>query len=42
MDALIYGDGTKTILLRMKWKFQIYIKFIENTKDMYGKLPESC
>ena len=29
MDTLIYGDGTKTILLRMKRKFQIYIKFVE-------------
>ena len=41
MDTLIYGDGTKTILLRMKWQFQIYISFVENIKDTYKKLPES-
>ena len=38
MDTLIYGDGTKTILLRMKWRFQIYISFVENIKDNYEKL----
>ena len=41
MDSFIYGDGTKTILLRMKQQFQIYISFIENIKDNYEKLPES-
>ena len=41
MDTLIYGDGTKTILLRMKWRFQICISFVENIKDTYKKLPES-
>ena len=41
MDTLIYGDGTKTILLRMKWRFQIYISFVENIKDNYEKLSES-
>ena len=37
----MYGDGTKTLLLRMKWRFQIYISFVENTKDNYENLPES-
>ena len=41
MDTLIYGDGTKTILLRMKRRFQIYISVVENIKDNYKKLPES-
>ena len=41
MDTLIYGDGTKTILLRMKRRFQIYISFVENIKDIYDKRPES-
>ena len=41
MDTLIYGDETKTILLRMKWRFQIYISFVENVKDNYKKLPKS-
>ena len=41
MDTLIYGDGTKTIVLRMKWRFQIHVSFVENTKDNYKKLPES-
>ena len=41
MVTLIYGDGTKTILLRMKWRFQIYTSFPENIKDSYKKLPES-
>ena len=41
MDTLIYGDGTKTIVLRMKRRFQIYIGFVENIKDNYEKLPES-
>ena len=41
MDTLIYGDGTKTILLRMKRQFQIYISFVENIKDIYDKRPES-
>ena len=41
MDILIYGDGTKIILLRMKWRFQIYISFAENIKDNSKKLPES-
>ena len=40
MDTLIYRDGTKTILLRMKWRFQIYISFVENIKDNYEKLPK--
>ena len=30
----------KTILLRMKWRFQIYISFVENIKDNYKKLPK--
>ena len=41
MDNLIYGDGTKTILLRMKRRFQIYVSFVENIKDNYEKLLES-
>ena len=41
MDTLIYGDGTKTIVLRMKRRFQIYIGVVENIKDNYEKLPES-
>ena len=41
MDTLIYGDGTKTILLRMKRRFQIYISVVENIIDNYEKLPES-
>ena len=41
MDTLIYGDGTKTILLRMKWQFKVYISFLENIKDNYEKLPET-
>ena len=41
MDTLIYGGGTKIILLRMKRRFQIYIIFVENIKDNYEKLPES-
>ena len=41
MDTLIYGDGTKIILLRMKRRFQIYISFVENIKDNYKKVPES-
>ena len=41
MDTLIYGDGTKTLLLRMKWLFQIYISFVENIRDSHEKLPES-
>ena len=40
MDTLIYADGTKPIALRMKQRFQIYISFVENTKDNYKKLPE--
>ena len=34
MDTLIYGDGRRTILLRMKRRFQMY-------KDNYEKQPES-
>ena len=41
MDTLIYGGGTKTILLRMKRRFKIYISFVENIKDNYEKLPVS-
>ena len=41
MDTLIYRDATKTILLRMKWRFQIFISFVENIKDNYEQLPES-
>ena len=41
MNTLIYRDGTKTILLRMKRRFQIYISFVENIMDNYKKLPES-
>ena len=41
MDTLIYGDGTKTILLRLKRKFQIYISLVENIQDNYETLPES-
>ena len=41
MDTLIYGDGTKTILLKMNWRFQIYISIVENIRDNYEKLPES-
>ena len=41
MDTLIYEDGTKIILLRMKWRFQIYISCVENIKDNCEKLPES-
>ena len=41
MDTLIYGDVTKTILLRMKRRFQIYISFVENIIDNYEKLPQS-
>ena len=41
MDTLIYGDETKTILLRMKRRFQIYLRFVEHIKDNYEKLPES-
>ena len=41
MDTLTYEDGTKTILLRMKWRFQIYFSFVENIKDIYDKRPES-
>ena len=37
----MYGDETKTILLRMKRRFQIYLRFVENIKDKYEKLPES-
>ena len=40
MDTLIYGDGTKTILLRMKRRFQIYISFVKTIMDNYEKLPE--
>ena len=25
----------------MKWRFQIYISFVENIKDNYEKLPKS-
>ena len=32
---------TKTILLRMKRRFQMYISFVENIMDNYEKLPES-
>ena len=32
---------TKTILLRMKRRFQIYISVVENIKDNYEKLLES-
>ena len=31
----------KTILLRMKQRFQIYTSFVENITDSYEKLPES-
>ena len=31
MDTLIYGDGTKTILLRMKQQFQIYMTRFEKS-----------
>ena len=31
----------RTILLRMKWRFQIYLSFVENIKDNYEKQPES-
>ena len=41
MDTLIYGDGTKTIPLKMKRRFQIYISFVENIKDNYEKQLES-
>ena len=41
MDTLIYGNGTKIILLRMKRRFQIYISSVENIKDNYKKVPES-
>ena len=41
MDTLIYEDGTKTILLRMKRWFQLYLIFIENIKDNYKQQPES-
>ena len=41
MDTLIYGDGTKTILLSMKRRFQIYISFVKKVKDNYEKLPQS-
>ena len=41
MDTLIYRDGTKITLLRMKWRFQIHISFVENIKDNCEKLPES-
>ena len=41
MDTLIYGDGTRIILLRMKWRFQLYISFVETIKDNYEKQPES-
>ena len=41
MDTLIYRDGTRTILLRMKWRFQIYLSFVENIKDNYEKQLES-
>ena len=41
MNTLIYGDGTSTILLRMKRRFKIYIRFVENIKDNYEKQPES-
>ena len=41
MDTLIYGDGTRTILLKMKRRFQIYLSFIENIKDNYKQQPES-
>ena len=30
-----------TILFSMKWRFQIYISFVENIKDNYEKLPET-
>ena len=38
---IILWDGTKTILLRMKRRFQIYTSFVENVKDSYKKRPES-
>ena len=41
MDTLIYRDGKRTILLRMKRRFQMYIGFVENIKDNYEKQPES-
>ena len=41
MDTLIYRDGTKTTVLRMKQRFQIYIRFVENIKDNYEKLLKS-
>ena len=31
----------KTILLRLKRQFQIYISLVENIKDNYETLPES-
>ena len=40
-DILIYGDGTKAILLRIKRRIQIYISFVENINDHYEKLPKS-
>ena len=41
MDTLIYGDVTKTILLRMKRQFQIYISYVENIMDNYENRLES-
>ena len=41
MDTLIYGDGIKTILLRMKRRFQIYLRSVKNIKDNYKNQPES-
>ena len=41
MDTLIYGDETRTILLRMKRLFQIYLIFIENINNNYEQQPES-
>ena len=34
MDTLIYGDGTKIILLRMKWRFQIYMAVAIGTNSL--------
>ena len=41
MDTLIYRDGTRTTLLRIKRRFQIYISFVENIKDNYETQPKS-
>ena len=38
---LIYGDGTRTTLLRIKWRFQLYISFVETIKDYYETQPKS-